>query len=43
MVWGCHRLEEEGVVSQRILSCPKWEEGSEERESVIAGEVSNFE
>ena len=32
-----------GGVSQRTLSRPKWEEGFEERESVIIGEVSSLE
>ena len=34
--------EEEGM-SQRTLRRSKWEEGSEERESVVIGEVSNLE
>ena len=33
---------EQGV-SQRTLRHSKWEEGSEERESVIIGEISNLE
>jgi len=37
-----HEPEEEGM-SQRTLRRSKWEEGFEERESVVIGEVSRLE